>query len=104
MAIETDAGIGSEEQVVSIRKVQANRQNALKSTGPRTLQGKAYSRRNAYKDGLFAMCRSIYDCTNRKDHARYQTLLKQLIESHKPVGAAEELEVKRIAACWWRLD
>lgn len=55
MAIETDAGSGSEKRVVSIRKVQANRQNALKSTGPRTPQGKAYSRRNAYKDGLFAM-------------------------------------------------
>ena len=55
MATETDSGIGSEEQVVSICKVQANRQNALKSTGPRTRRGKAHSRRNAYKDGLFAM-------------------------------------------------
>ena len=90
MAIETDAGSGSEKRVVSIRKVQANRQNALKSTGPRTSQGKAYSRRNAYKDGLFAMGPSIYDCANREDHARYQDLRNQLIQDYKPVGPAEK--------------
>jgi len=39
---------------VSQRKLRANRQNALKSTGPKTRRGKAYGRRNALKHGLFA--------------------------------------------------
>jgi hypothetical protein len=45
---------------VSPRKVAANRQNALKSTGPKTPQGKVYSRRNSLKHGLFA--RNWVDC------------------------------------------
>ena len=40
---------------VSPRKITANRQNALKSTGPKTLRGKAYSRRNAVNHELFTM-------------------------------------------------
>jgi len=39
---------------VSERKRQANRENAKKSTGPKTVRGKAYSRGNALKHGLLA--------------------------------------------------
>jgi len=39
---------------VSERKLKANRENAKKSTGPRTARGKAFSRRNAVKHGLCA--------------------------------------------------
>jgi hypothetical protein len=38
---------------VSERKLKANRENAKKSTGPRTSRGKGFSRRNALKHGLF---------------------------------------------------
>jgi len=38
----------------SERKLAANRENAKKSTGPKTPTGKAFSRRNALKHGLFA--------------------------------------------------
>ena len=39
-------------QMTSCAKIEANRRNALRSTGPRTDQGKARSRRNALKHGL----------------------------------------------------
>ena len=39
---------------ISERKVQANRANAKRSTGPRTEAGKAASRRNALKHGIFS--------------------------------------------------
>jgi hypothetical protein len=38
--------------MASQRKIEANRRNALRSTGPRTDAGKARSRRNALKHGL----------------------------------------------------
>src|SRR5271170_6591704 len=40
---------------VSAGKVAANRENAHKSTDPKTPRGKANSRTNALKHGLFAM-------------------------------------------------
>jgi hypothetical protein len=44
----------AEKPSVSIRKIEANRLNALKATGPKTARGKSYSRRNATKHGLLA--------------------------------------------------
>lgn len=41
-------------KTLSRQKIEANRRNALKSTGPKTLRGKNYSRINALKYGLFA--------------------------------------------------
>jgi hypothetical protein len=43
MAPQLDDKSRSEKRPVSVRKVEANRQNALKSTGPKTPRGKAYS-------------------------------------------------------------
>lgn len=40
--------------MTSYRQVEANRRNALKSTGPRTDAGKETSRRNAVRHGLMA--------------------------------------------------
>ena len=40
--------------MTSAKKAQANRQNALKSTGPKTPEGKANVRQNALKHGLLA--------------------------------------------------
>jgi hypothetical protein len=40
--------------MTSARQLQANRHNALKSTGPRTISGKQASRRNALRHGLTA--------------------------------------------------
>ena len=40
--------------MTSYRKIEANRRNALKSTGPKTEAGKQVSRRNAVRHGLTA--------------------------------------------------
>ncbi len=49
-----DGHLGCTLSAPSPKKLNANRQNAKKSTGPKTLRGKAHSRRNALKHGLFA--------------------------------------------------
>lgn len=50
------AGAASQPKLgtISERKLQANRANAKKSTGPRTERGKSWSRRNAVKRGLLS--------------------------------------------------
>ena len=40
--------------MTSFRQIQANRRNALKSTGPTSEEGKQQSRRNAVRHGLTA--------------------------------------------------
>jgi hypothetical protein len=40
--------------MTSFRQIEANRRNALRSTGPRTEEGKRQSRRNAVRHGLTA--------------------------------------------------
>jgi hypothetical protein len=104
MSTQVDHEAGAEKRTVSKRKLQANRQNALKSTGPRTPRGKTFSRRNALKHGLFAMDLYIAALTECEDPDEYQNLLERLAEAYQPVGAAEELEVQRIAVCWWKLS
>src|SRR5450759_3315949 len=88
---------------VSPRKIAANRRNALKSTGPKTPRGKAFSRRNALTHGLFAMDLSVWETARGENPQQYQDLLGRLAEDYQPMGAAEQLEVERIAVCWWKL-
>jgi hypothetical protein len=100
---QTHSGVGSIKKAVTARKIQANRQNALKSTGPKSPRGKGYSRQNAVKHGLFALDPFICDVADTETKQQYRELLDRLAESYQPVGAAEQLEVERIAACWWKL-
>lgn len=43
--------------MASIRQIEANRANAKRSTGPRTVTGKAKSSRNALRHGLARRCK-----------------------------------------------
>jgi hypothetical protein len=87
---------------VSARKVAANRKNALKSTGPKTLRGKTYSARNAIKHGLFSG-QTMDFISHGEDPTEYGEVLNGLRVQYQPIGTAEELEVERLALCWWRL-
>ncbi len=73
--------------------------NALKSTGPRTPEGKAASSRNALKHGLTA----IQVVIPGENQADFDNLLADLTEDRKPEGELEIQLVGEIAACTWRL-
>jgi hypothetical protein len=88
--------------IPSEKRRKANRENAKKSTGPRTQRGKAHSRRNAIKHGLFARHAMDFFLQN-ESRPEYEELLAGLRADYNPVGAAEDLEVERIAQSWWRL-
>jgi hypothetical protein len=80
-------------------QTKANRLNALKSTGPRTAEGKARSSRNALTHGLTAQEVVIPG----EDPAAYQASRQQLIDDLQPNGSCEVDLVERLAATFWRL-
>ena len=90
------------KRTTSIRKVEANRRNALKSTGPKTPRGKTYSRRNAITHGLFVTQTTDFRALS-ENAQEYEHLLNEFCRQYQPVGRAEEVEVERIAVCCWRL-
>src|ERR1022692_4381649 len=81
-------------------QVNANRQNAKKSTGPRTAEGKAASSRNGLKHGLCANKHILLD----EDPEEFLFLLQDLLDRFRPVGPGEEKLVLRIVNDQWRLD
>src|ERR1700688_4918798 len=50
----TNHGRWTDHPMTPIRQIEANRRNALRSTGPITVEGKDRSRRNAIRHGLRA--------------------------------------------------
>ena len=80
-------------------QLAANRLNALKSTGPRTLSGKAVSSRNAVTHGLTAEQSLLPGETREEFQAVRQGLFSQLL----PQGILENQLVERAASLIWRL-
>lgn len=81
---------------ISERKLKANRENAKKSTGPRTARGKAFSRWNSVEHGFFVNYITDFEAL-REDPSNFQDLLNGLRDHYQPVGRIEEVEVERIA-------
>src|SRR5215467_3275024 len=102
VSIDERRTANSQFETVSQGKLNANRENAKKSTGPRTPRGKAYSRRNAIKHGLFTQCWQDFTLQGESQED-YDRLVDGLHQQFEPLGRAEELEVERMVVSWWRL-
>jgi hypothetical protein len=85
--------------MTSKRKIEANRENALKSTGPRTPEGKNAARLNAMRHGL----RSNEVLLPGEDADALREFDANLRAELRPVGELETLLVERIIAAYWRL-
>lgn len=76
--------------MTSLRKVEANRRNAARSTGPRSVQGKLRASRNALKHGLST------PATNEPEYAdELERLTQQLTAGESDL---ERLALARSAA------
>jgi hypothetical protein len=81
----------------SDRRIEANRRNAQKSTGPITPEGKAKSSLNSLRHGLLA--RTVVLDGESTD--RFHELLASLQDELQPEGAVEYILVEIMAvACW----
>src|SRR5260370_29641763 len=85
--------------MTSARQLEANRGNALKSTGPRTINGKQASRRNALRHGLTAET-LIEPLENLEDYRAFETAI---VAEYLPQSPVEKELVHRLASLFWRL-
>jgi hypothetical protein len=77
----------------SEKQKAASRENAKKSTGPRTPEGKAISSRNAVKHGLTAKDITVLG----ESYDQFPAIRDALIQYWQPANAQELLLVERIA-------
>ncbi|MBP7674977.1 MAG: hypothetical protein KBB14_01550 [Thermoanaerobaculia bacterium] len=85
--------------MTSSAKEKANRENALRSTGPKTAEGKSASSKNAMRHGLLSREVVLPD----EDPAELEEFRRALSSELKPVGEVESLLVDRIVFAAWRL-
>jgi len=84
--------------MASKRQIEANRENAKKSCGPRTAEGKAISSMNALKTGVFAKYLLLPD-DNADEFGRLRV---DVHREWQPLGATETSLVERLVALLWR--
>lgn len=79
---------------------EINRQNSLKSTGPRTARGKAIASLNATKHGLLSHQPPL---VAGEDLASFEGVMQALVDEHQPQGPTEFLLVQQLAMAHLRL-
>jgi len=86
-------------RVTSLRKIEANRKNAMKSSGPRTERGKSLARLNALKFGAFSSLPLLFG----EDGQEHKTLSQSVISELAPKTVVESMLVDQIIGDLWRL-
>ena len=79
-------------------QINANRANAQKSTGPRSVEGKSASRFNALKHGIDAASIVIPG----EDPAVYDSLVAQYLIEYGPQSASESFHVDTMIRADWQ--
>jgi hypothetical protein len=85
--------------MTSVRQIEANRRNALKSTGPNTPGGRERSRCNAVRHGLTA--ETVIGAL--EDAEDYKAFEAAIIGDYDAQSAVERELVLRLASLLWRL-
>src|SRR5215475_6565238 len=83
----------------SFKQIEANRRNAIKSTGPITPEGKERARCNAVRHGLTAET----VITVLESSADYQAFEAAVISDYNAETAVDRELVFRLASVLWRL-
>jgi hypothetical protein len=83
--------------MTSARKIESNKRNAARSTGPRTAEGKSRSRNNARRHGLAI---PLEDDSEEKE--RFERLAAILAEGSDDFGRIEQSRI--VAECHFDLS
>jgi hypothetical protein len=90
-------------KTTSAKQIAANRRNAVKSTGPRTPQGRAVSRMNALKHGILSKQVLVRGLILQESSEELEALHRRFWEELQPAGPLEEMLVDQIVTAHWRL-
>ena len=85
--------------MTSFRQIEANRRNALRSTGPKTDDGKQRASQNAVRHGLTAETVIV----PLEDADDYQAFEQAVTADYDAETAVERELVLRLASLLWRL-
>ena len=85
--------------MISEKQLAANRQNALKATGPRTPEGKARSSQNSTIHGLF----SEHVVAKGESKKKFKAFRDEFLAELDPVGLLEGFLAQSIVCSAWRL-
>jgi len=93
----------NKDKRTSEAKKEANQKNALVSTGPRTLDGKAVSSKNALKHGILSKELVITEGEGKEPVEVFNELREACFDYYQPDAAIETMLVDRVVACFWRM-
>jgi len=85
--------------MATLKQIQANRRNALKSTGPKTPEGKAAVALNSLRHGLRARAAVLPG----QDREEFQRLCDQLEAEWRPSTRTEQFYAEQLAVSLWKL-
>jgi hypothetical protein len=86
---------------ISVTKLRANRLNSLRSTGPRTPQGKQVVRQNAITHGLLS---DPIIALSPEELAKFETWRSKLLTRIGPKNEVEARLIGNVAVLIWRLN
>ena len=85
--------------MTSNKQLIANRENARKSTGPKTALGKAIAARNSRTHGFYSTTVLLPD----EDREEYLRFARRLAHAYSPCGVLEEEAVRTIIETRWQI-
>jgi hypothetical protein len=97
---EPTPDVTTPENTISDAKRRANQENARKSTGPKTEQGKAKARRNALKHGMTSDNEHLFS----SDAQLYKNRLESWIKTAKPANDMELYQIESAVRATVNLD
>ncbi|HDL02031.1 MAG TPA: hypothetical protein ENH23_07345 [candidate division Zixibacteria bacterium] len=87
---------------ISEKQLKANRENAKKSTGPKSSQGKIASSGNSRVHGLYTDKLILDSAHLKEDKVEFELLLESLRYELDPHTLSQDYMVQKIAVCYWR--
>jgi hypothetical protein len=96
--------MASQTENLTATQPEARKENARKSTGPRTAEGKRRSSQNARKHGLYSNANFFWDAAIAlgEDPRDFERLLKGLVLARQPADTLEMVLVEDIALLVWK--